>query len=150
MSNPAGSNLAGTMSYPVTSLHSVKSSKWLVAGFWISTVIFALQMGFTAWAQLRLPQVAGAFAHYGFPSYFRIELSWAKFAGLLALLVPMIPARVKEWAYAGFAITLVSALIAHFAVGDGFEAWGWAAGTAVLWAVSYFFFRRLEAMRTAI
>ena len=52
----------------------------------------------------------------------------------------------KEWAYAGFAITLGSALIAHFAVGDGPEAWGFAAATGVLWGLSYFFWRRLEAM----
>ena len=37
----------------------MKPSKGLVAGFWISTVLFALQMGFTAYAQLQLPQVAG-------------------------------------------------------------------------------------------
>jgi hypothetical protein len=119
-----------------------KTSKALAAGFWISTVLFALQMGFTAYAQLRLPQVAAEFAHLGFPAYFRIELSWAKFAGLAALLVPMVSARVKEWAYAGFAITLVSALIAHLAVGDGVAAWGWSVGTGVLWGLSYFFWRR--------
>ncbi len=123
----------------------MKSSKGLVAGFWISTALFALQMGFTAYAQLRLPQVATMFAHLGFPAYFRVELSWVKLAGLAALLIPMVPARLKEWAYAGFAITLVSALIAHLAVGDGFEAWGWSAGTGVLWAASYYFYRRLEA-----
>ncbi len=43
------------------------------------------------------------------------------------MLAP-VPARLKEWAYAGFAITLASALIAHLSVGDGPEAWGWAAG----------------------
>ena len=122
----------------------MKTSKGLVAGFWISTVLFALQMGFTAYAQLRLPQVAAAFVHLGFPAYFRIELSWAKFAGLVVLLIPTMPARLKECAYAGFAITLVSALIAHFAVGDGVESWGWAAGTGVLWGASYFFWRRLQ------
>ena len=37
-------------------------------------------MGFTAYAQLCLPQVAEAFRHLGFPAYFRIELSWAKLA----------------------------------------------------------------------
>lgn len=118
--------------------------KAVVGGFWISTVLFALQMGFTAYAQLRLPQVAAAFAHLGFPAYFRVELSWAKFAGLVALLLPVVPVRVKEWAYAGFAITLVSALIAHLAVGDGAQAWGWAAGTLVLWALSYGFWRGME------
>jgi hypothetical protein len=105
--------------------------------YWIVTAILCLQMTFTAYAQLRLPQVAEAFAHLGFPSYFRVELACAKLLGVLALLAP-IPARLKEWAYAGFAITLVSALIAHFSVGDGPEAWGWAAGTAVLWGLSYF------------
>jgi hypothetical protein len=121
----------------------MKAPKWVVIWFWISTALFALQMGFTAYAQLRLPQVAAAFVHLGFPAWFRIELSWAKFAGLAALLIPAVPPRVKEWAYAGFAITLVSAVMAHLAAGEGFAAWGWAAGTAVLWAASYFFWRRL-------
>ena len=124
----------------------MKASKGLVIGFWISTALFALQMGFTAYAQLKLPQVAAAFTHLGFPAYFRVELSWAKFAGLAALLIPMVPARIKEWAYAGFAITLVSALIAHLAAGDGVAAWGWAVGTGVLWLLSYFFWRRLQAV----
>ncbi len=96
----------------------------MVIGFWIATVIFCLQIGFTGYAQLRIPQVAEAFTHLGFPNYFRIELSWAKFLGVALLLAPA-PARLKEWAYAGFAITLVSAVIAHLAVGDGPEAWGW-------------------------
>lgn len=123
------------------------SSRGLLIGFWISTGLFALQMGFTAYAQLRLPQVAAAFAHLGFPEYFRIELASAKFLGLVAVLIPAVSARVKEWAYAGFAFTLVSAIIAHVAVGDGPNAWGWAVGTGVLEAASYFLFRRLEAVR---
>jgi len=123
-------------------------SKSAAIGFWIATVLFCLQIGFTAFAQLRLPQVAAAFTHLGFPGYFRVELSWAKFFGIIALLAP-VPARLKEWAYAGFAITLGSALIAHFSLGDGLEAWGWAAGTAVLWALSYFFWRRLQAAPTS-
>ena len=109
--------------------------------YWIVTALFCLQMSFTAYAQLRLPQVAQAFTHYGFPAYFRVELSWAKFLGVLLLLAP-VPPRLKEWAYAGFAINLASALIAHFAVGDGPDAWGWAAGTTVLWALSYLTWRR--------
>jgi len=122
-------------------------SKGMVIGFWITTVLFCLQIGFTAYAQLSLPQVAAAFVHLGFPSYFRIELSWAKFIGIALLLAPA-PARLKEWAYAGFAICLGSALIAHFSVGDGVSAWGWAAGTGVLWALSYFFWRRLQATKS--
>ncbi len=108
--------------------------------YWVVTGLFCLQMGFTAWAQLNLPQVADSFRHLGFPDYFRVELSWAKFLGI-AMLVAPVPSRLKEWAYAGFAINLISALIAHLAVGDGPAAWGWAAGTGVLWALSYVLWR---------
>ena len=121
-------------------------SKGMIIGFWTVTAIFCLQMIFTAYAQLRLPEVAEAFTHLGFPGYFRVELSWAKLLGVVVLLLVPVPPRLKEWAYAGFAIELGSALIAHFSVGDGPEAWGWAAGTGVLWGLSYFFWRRVEAM----
>jgi len=104
--------------------------------YWIVTALFCLQMGFTAYAQLRLPQVAEAFSRLGFPAYFRVELALAKLVGVMLLLAP-VPARLKEWVYASFAIVLGSALIAHVSVGDGPEAWGWAAATAVLWVFSY-------------
>jgi hypothetical protein len=123
-------------------------SRAIAIGFWSVTALFCLQIGFTAYAQLRLPQVAEAFTHLGFPDYFRAELAWAKLLGIVLLLAP-VPARLKEWAYAGFAITLGSALIAHLSVGDGPEAWGFAAGTSVLWVLSYVFWRRLEAMRAS-
>jgi DoxX-like family len=118
-------------------------SKALIVGFWIVTALFCLQMSFTAYAQLRLPQVAETFTHLGFPDYFRVELSWAKLLGVLLVLAP-VPPRLKEWAYAGFAINIGSALIAHVAVGDGPEAWGWAVATSVLWGLSYYFWRRLQ------
>ena len=124
----------------------VAQPKGIVAGYWIVTGVFCLQMGFTAYAQVTLPQVAEAFRHLGFPDYFRVELSWAKLLGVVVLLAPA-PPRLKEWAYAGFAITLVSALIAHFAVGDGPDAWGWAAATSILWAVSYLLWHRMQGSR---
>ena len=126
---------------------SMPRCKGMVIGFWIVTALFCLQIGFTAYAQLGLAQVAEAFTHLGFPAYFRVELSWAKLLGVVLLLAP-VAAWLKEWAYAGFAITLVSALIAHFSVGDGPEAWGFAAGTCVLWALSYFLWRRRQAARS--
>ena len=119
--------------------------KTRIAIYWIITALFCLQMSFTAYAQLRLPQVAAAFTHFGFPAYFRVELSLAKLLGVALLLAPA-PARLKEWAYAGFAIDLASALIAHFAVGDGPQAWSWPAITSVLWALSYVFWRRLQSV----
>jgi hypothetical protein len=118
----------------------------------IVTALFCLEMSFTAYYELlRLPQATEAFTRLGFTAgYFRVELSWAKVAGVAALLVPMVPARLKEWAYAGFAINLVSALIAHFSMGDGPEAWGPSAATSVLWGLSYFFWRRLQATPASV
>jgi hypothetical protein len=126
-----------------TMAHS-DNSKTTVIGFWLVTALFCLQLAFTGYAQLRLPQVAAAFTHLGFPDYFRVGLSFAKFAGVLVLLAP-VPARLKEWAYAGFAFDLGSAIFAHLALGDGPGAWAWPAGTGVLWALSYFFWRRVQA-----
>jgi DoxX-like family len=123
-------------------------ARGIVIGFWSVTALFCLQIGFTAYAQLCLPQVAEAFTHLGFPAYFRVELSWAKLVGVVLLLAP-VPARLKEWAYAGFAFNLVSAVIAHLAVGDGPEMWIWAAGTGVLWGLSYFLWRRLQVTQAS-
>jgi hypothetical protein len=138
--------MESTLQQPALSLTnlSVSHSKAMVIGFWIITALFCLQMGFTIYAQLQLRVVAEAFTRLGFPDYFRVELSWAKLLGVVLLLAP-VPARLKEWAYSGFAITIGSALIAHFSVGDRPEAWGFAAGTGVLWGLSYFFWRRLES-----
>jgi DoxX-like family len=121
-------------------------SKGVVIGFWIFTALFCLEMSFTAYYELMiLPQAAQAFTRLGFPaSYFRVELSWAKVAGVLALLVPMVPARLKEWAYAGFGINLVSALIAHFSISDRPLAFVASTITSVLWGLSYWFWRRLQ------
>ena len=125
----------------------MKNSKGLLIGFWIFTGLFCLEMSFTAyWELLRLPNAAQAFARLGFPaSYFRVELSWAKVFGVAALLIPMVPARLKEWAYAGFAINLISALITHLSLGQGPQSWSPSAITSVLWGFSYFFWRRLQA-----
>ena len=43
------------------------SPKARIRIYWIVTAIFCLQMSFTAYAELRLPQVAEAFTHLGFP-----------------------------------------------------------------------------------
>ena len=87
------------------------------AVYWAATALFALMMTGSALAYLTQPAMAKAFVHLGFPSYFRVELGVAKLLGVAALLAP-VPPRVREWAYAGFGITLVSAIVAHSAV-DG-------------------------------
>jgi hypothetical protein len=113
--------------------------------FWTFTALFCLEMCFTAYYEL-LPQGAQAFARLGFSnSNFRFELSLAKLVGAAVLLIPMVPARVKEWAYAGFAINLISAVIAHASISDRPAAFIPSSLTSVLWVVSYFCWHRLQA-----
>ncbi len=125
----------------------MKATKAVTTGFWIFTALFCLEMSFTAYYELlRLPEAAQAFTRLGFPAdWFRVELSWAKVAGVLALLLPFVPARLKEWAYAGFAFNLISAFTAHIVLGEGPKAWSPSAITSVLWALSYLFWRRSQA-----
>ncbi len=63
------------------------------------------------------PDAAAAYAHLGYPAYFMTLLGAAKLAGVVVLLAPRLP-RLKEWAYAGFAINLVSASFSHLASHD--------------------------------
>jgi hypothetical protein len=87
----------------------------------------------------------GAFVHLGLPPWFKAELTIAKILGVLALLIPGIPARIKEFAYFGFGITLMSASIAHFARGDARLSVLFVIDPLVflgLLAVSYFYFEK--------
>ena len=124
--------------------------KKLTILYWIFTILFALLMLFSAAGGLQPSEGAIKIMHdgMGYPVYFIQFISIAKLLGSIAILVPGFN-KIKEWAYAGFAINLGSALIAHRAVGDGPAAWGWAAGTAVLWGLSYFFWRHLQVTQAS-
>ena len=100
--------------------------------YWISTVIVSLMMLFSAYLYLTSDEVKAAFVHLGFPSYFRVELAIAKILGAIVLLVPAVPIRLKEFAYFGFAVTFISALIAHTTSGDPTKV---AAGPLIFLAV---------------
>ncbi len=86
--------------------------------YWITTGFFSLMMLLSAYIYFTKPELTAAFKHLGFPDYFRVELGIAKLLGALVLIMPAIPVKIKEWAYAGFAITFLSATIAHIYSGD--------------------------------
>ncbi len=97
-----------------------------------------------------MPFPEGGFVHLGLPNYFRIELTVAKILGVLALLVPGIPAKIKEFAYFGFGITLISASIAHFSSGDARISVLFVVDPLIflgLLIVSYFYFNKIRAPR---
>lgn len=104
--------------------------------YWVVTALLALQMIAAGILYFTDPTIAAGFRHLGFPDYLRKELGIAKLIAALILLLPMVPLRVKEWAYAGLAFTFVSAFIAHTAV-DGVQTAVGPVVSMVLLVVSY-------------
>lgn len=90
--------------------------------YWISTIFVGFIMTTSGVLALtHAPAMMSALAHLGYPAYFSNLLGVAKLAGVCVLLVPG-RARLKEWAYAGFGITILSACYSHLLSGDGFMA----------------------------
>ena len=87
--------------------------------YWTATGIVAAIMAWSAVNFSINEQMRGAFAHLGLPAWFRVELTVAKILGVVALLVPATPGKLKEFAYFGFALTIVSACVAHISSRDG-------------------------------
>lgn len=86
--------------------------------YWISTGFFCAFLLLTSISYFTDPKFVDIYKQLGFPQYFRVELGIAKIFGVLMLLIPQIPSKVKEWVYVGFGITLISGAIAHFNSGD--------------------------------
>jgi hypothetical protein len=90
--------------------------------YWITTGEVVLVMAVSGLlAVTHAPQMMDGLAHLGYPAYFANLLGAAKLLGVCALLAPGLP-RIKEWAYAGFAITIISATYSHWLSGDGLSA----------------------------
>ena len=88
--------------------------------YWITTSIIFLLEGvmpaFTSTSQMAKDSIS----HLGYPSYFGLMLAVFKVVGALVLIIPFFKGRYKEWAYAGFGIDFIAALVSLWAV-DGFS-----------------------------
>lgn len=83
--------------------------KTLKIVYWISTAIIALMMTYSAYV-FTDAKIEQGFHHLGYPSYF--SRTGHREAGGCRLLVAPV-GSIKEWAYAGFSFTFISAGIAH-------------------------------------
>lgn len=115
--------------------------------FWTSTGIIALMMAFSAFSYFTNPQVVDGFKQMGFPDYFRVELGVAKILAVLALVIPQIPNRIKEWAYAGLGIVFISASIAHSGHGDTIDKVITPMVVLAILAVSYIYKEKRAAVK---
>lgn len=113
--------------------------------FWASTGLLSLMMLSSAFNYFTNPQMQAAFEHLGFPSYFRIELGIAKILGVIALLVPFTPYQLKIFAYSGFFITFVSAIIAHLSSGDPAQVLMMPIIALILLIISGFYYEKIRS-----
>lgn len=113
--------------------------------FWTATSIIFLFEGVMPALYSQTEMAREGIRSLGYPDYFGDTLVICKILGALVLIIPKLPARLKEWAYAGFTFSLLFATISHLVVdGMGAESFFPLIILAIL-GVSYVCFHKLRA-----
>ena len=118
--------------------------------FWTSTIIIALLEGLMPALTSQTELAKEGIRHLGYPEYFGNALVVFKVIGVLAIVIPKVPARIKEWAYAGFAFDFLFAAISHGAV-DGIN--GQTFFPLIVFgilAISYIYYHKNAAKSSSI
>lgn len=88
--------------------------------FWVSTGLIFLFEGVMPALTSQTELAKEGIRHLGYPQYFGDALVLFKVLGALTLIIPQVPKRLKEWAYAGFVFDFIFASISHGCV-DGMD-----------------------------
>jgi len=86
--------------------------------FWVATGFILLWEGVMPMVtMLFAPEYMNAGTKpLGYPDYFAYALIICKVLGVIAISYPKVPAKLKEWAYAGLTFNLIFAFISHACV----------------------------------
>lgn len=84
--------------------------------YWLTTAIIFLWEGVMPALTFNSELAVEGIRSLGYPDYFRILLTVFKVLGALALILPMVNTRIKEWAYAGMTFVFIAAAVSHWAV----------------------------------
>lgn len=87
--------------------------------FWSATIFIFLFEGLMPGLTGHTEMAKEGIRHLGYPEYFGTVFVVFKVIGAFILIIPAIPARLKEWAYAGFSFDFAFAFISIWVV-DGF------------------------------
>ena len=113
--------------------------------YWVSTSIICL---FASTAIMMNSKMAiDGTTHLGIPRWLGLEVSISQLIGLVLLIIPTVPARIKEWAYVGFGILYITAAIAHISVHDPIGNTFMAVAFFGLLLLSYSSFHKLQAAK---
>lgn len=115
--------------------------------FWTTTILIALFEGVMPALTFQSEMAKEGIRHLGYPEYFGNALVIFKVLGVLALIIPQVPKRLKEWAYAGFAFDFIFAAISHGAV-DGMNPQTFFPFVVLaILMLSYVYYHKLNAER---
>lgn len=108
--------------------------------FWVCTIFIFLFEGIMPLSTLLFaPEYTNVGTKpLGYPDYFANALVVFKFLGALAILLPAVPVRVREWAYAGLTFNLLFAAISHAVVDGNIGFILLPVGIMVILGLSYF------------
>jgi hypothetical protein len=116
--------------------------------FWLTTSIIFFWCGILTIVFFGSETSKAAMTHYGYPPYFGPMVNVFSVIGAVALVLPFVPARLKEWAYAGFALNFIGASVSNWAVdGFSFQVVFPLLFLGIL-AVSYFQHHKLQPLQT--
>lgn len=90
----------------------------MVAIYWSSTILVSLMLAWSAYGYIFHKATIDGVRDLGFPDFFRIQLAVLCLLATAVLLIPQVPLRVKEWAYAGVALFFITSFVAHVAHKD--------------------------------
>jgi hypothetical protein len=112
--------------------------------YWIMTSLIFLMEGVLPALTSQTEAAKEGIRHLQYPGYFGNTLVVFKVLGSLALIIPQVSKRIKEWAYAGFAFDFIFASISHFAIdGMNFQSF-FPLIFLVILAISYYCYHKLN------
>lgn len=111
--------------------------------YWTTTVLIFLFEGVLPALTGHTEPAKEGIRHLGYPEYFGTLLVVFKVLGSFAIVLPFVPGRIKEWAYAGLGICMISAAVSHWVIdGIGGMVFLPIFVFAIL-AVSYIYYHKL-------
>jgi hypothetical protein len=123
------------------------STKTIKIVYWVLLILFcAFHVMDAAGGLMKVKAGVDAMNQMGYPVYLMTFLSVLKLLGVIALLQDKFK-TMKEWAFAGFAFSLVGAAYSHASIHDQVAFIIMPLVFLVILFTLYYFWRRLEVIK---
>lgn len=118
--------------------------------FWTSTILIVV-------LEIVLPYVGSGSTefiqkveHLGYPAYFGTALMCFQIAGGFILLYPKLPALIKEFTYAAFAIDFIAAFVSIWAIDGLISETTYPLIALAVLLISYVYYQKLSEVKVAL